>query len=241
MVNALAVSGTTVYVGGVFELVNAMVIPGTGLRGEGRRNLAAVDAVTGVATPWNPDIFEGEVRALTLVGSVAYAGGSFEQVGLIGQETIRLNLAAFDVSSGAAAPWNPSVRGVNGDVVYTLQMSDDVVYVGGRFDEVGGQARHNLATVDRATGLATGFDVPTNDTVFTLFDDGLRLYVGDCSPQSGVNPEIAWPPSTRRRVSSLHGIPMPMVWSGLLSSPKARSLWVESSPGSEAGLEPCSR
>ena len=177
VVNALALSGTTVYVGGVFELVNAMVIPGTGLRGEGRRNLAAVDAVTGVATPWNPNIFEGEVKALTLVGSVVYAGGSFEQVGLVGQETIRLNLAAFDVSSGAAAPWNPSVRGVNGDVVYSLQMSDDVVYVGGRFDEVGGQARHNLAAVDRATGLASGFDMPTNDTVFTLFDDSLRLYV----------------------------------------------------------------
>jgi hypothetical protein len=178
LVNALASSNGVVYVGGVFELVNAVVIPGTGLRGEGRRNLAAVDATTGVATPWNPNVFEGEVMALAVADSIVYAGGSFDQVGLVGQDTIRLNLAAFDAGSGAATPWNPSVRGINGDIVQALLVADNLISIGGRFTEVGGQARDNLAAVDRVAGLATGFTMPTNDTVFTLFDDGRRLYVG---------------------------------------------------------------
>ena len=178
LVNALGWSNGVVYVGGVFELVNAVVIPGIGLRGEGRRNLAAVDATTGAATPWNPNVFDGEVMALAIAGSLVYAGGSFDQVGLAGQDTIRLNLAAFDAGSGVATPWNPSVRGINGDIVQALLVADDLMYVGGRFTEVGGQARDNLAALDRVAGLATGFTIPTNDTVFTLFDDGRRLYVG---------------------------------------------------------------
>jgi hypothetical protein len=103
LVNALAFSGATVYVGGVFELVNAMVVPGTGLRGEGRRNLAAVDAATGVATPWNPNIFEGEIKALAVLGSAVYAGGSFDQVGLAGEETIRRRGDALE-SVGTRGP-----------------------------------------------------------------------------------------------------------------------------------------
>ena len=178
LVNTLIASGGLVYVGGVFDLVNATVEPGTGLRGEARRNLAAVDAMTGLAAPWNPNVFEGEVKALTISGSVAYVGGSFERVGLVGQEAIRLDLAAFDAANGAATPWNPSVTGASGDAVFTLQLSDGSIYVGGRFDQIGGQPRQNLAAVDRITGSAMSWNLPANDTVLTLFDDGRRLYVG---------------------------------------------------------------
>ena len=177
LVNVLASSGPVVYVGGVFDLVNA-VVSAAGLSGEARRNLAAIDAMTGLATPWNPNVFQGEVKALAVAGSVVYAGGSFEQVGLVGQEAVRLDLAAFDAASAAATPWHPAVRGVNGDVVSALQLSDGLVYVGGRFDEVGGRARENLAAVDQAAGLATNSNLPVNDTVFTLFDEGRRLYLG---------------------------------------------------------------
>jgi trimeric autotransporter adhesin len=178
LVNALVSSSAVVYVGGVFDLVNAVIVPGTGLRGEARQNLAAIDALTGLATSWNPNIFQGEVKALAISGSVAYVGGSFDQVGLLGNEAVRLNLAAFDLASGLLTPWNPSVRGVAGDVVFALQVSDGVLYVGGRFDEVGGQARGNLAAVDRAGGAATSWNLPANDTVMTFFDDGRRLYLG---------------------------------------------------------------
>jgi hypothetical protein len=177
LVNALASSGSVVYVGGVFDLVNA-VVSGAGLSGEARRNLAAVDAMTGLATPWNPNVFEGEVKALAVAGSVVYAGGSFEQVGLVGQAAVRFDLAAFDAASAVVTPWHPAVRGVNGDVVAALQLSDGLVYVGGRFDEVGGQPRENLAAVDQAADLTTNWNLAANDTVFTFFDEGRRLYLG---------------------------------------------------------------
>jgi trimeric autotransporter adhesin len=35
-----------------------------------------------------------------------------------------------------------------------------------------------LAAVDRTAGLATSWQLPANDAVMTLFDDGRRLYVG---------------------------------------------------------------
>ena len=178
LVNTLTSSGGLVYVGGVFDLVNATVEPGTGLRGEARRNLAAFDAVTGLVSPWNPNVFKGEVKALAIIGSLAYVGGSFEQVGLIGQEAIRLDLASFDIVNGLATPWNPSVRGAAGDAVSVLHVSDGLVYVGGRFDQIGSQPRQNLAAVDLVTGTAASWNLPANDAVLTLFDDGRRLYVG---------------------------------------------------------------
>ena len=177
-VDTLALVGGLVYIGGVFDLVNATVVPTTGLTGEPRRNLAAVDAMTGGATSWNPNIFEGEVKALAATGSTVYVGGSFEQVGPVGQDTVRLDLAAFDLTSGLATTWNPSVRGVTGNVAYALHVSDGLVYVGGRFDDIGGQRRENLAAVDPVGGMATNWNLPANDTVLTFFDDGRRLYVG---------------------------------------------------------------
>jgi trimeric autotransporter adhesin len=77
------------------------------LAGQGRRNLAAVDATTGLATPWNPNVFEGEVKTLATGGSVIYAGGSFEQVGVVGQAAIRFNVAAFDLGTGLVTTWSP--------------------------------------------------------------------------------------------------------------------------------------
>jgi hypothetical protein len=188
LVNALAASDGVIYVGGVFELVNAVVLPGAGLRGEGRRNLAAVDSVTGVATPWNPNVFNGEVMSLAVGGPVVYAGGSFDQVGVVGQDTIRFNLVAFETGNGVATPWNPSVRGIGGDVVQALVLTDNLIYVGGRFQQVGGQPRENLAAVDRATGLPTNFNVPANDSVYTIYDDGQRLYVGGLFTTIGEEP-----------------------------------------------------
>jgi len=188
LVNALASSSTVVYIGGVFDLINAVIIPGTGLRGEGRRNLAAVDAGTGRATPWNPNVFNGEVMELRIAGSAVYASGSFDQVGVVGQDTVRLNLAAFDIESGAATPWNPAVRGIDGDVVAAIHISGNLVYAGGNFREIGGQPRNNLASVDIATSLATSWNLPTNQTVSTFFDDGRRLYVGGLFTMIGGQP-----------------------------------------------------
>ena len=69
-VDAVTVSGRTVYVGGDFSKVG----------GQHRDNLAAIDAVTGEATSWNPRVAgdaAGQVEAIGVGGRTVYAGGAF--------------------------------------------------------------------------------------------------------------------------------------------------------------------
>ena len=70
-VRAIATGGgTLVYVGGAFATIG----------GQSRANLAAVDAVTGLATDWQPNP-NGAVNALHLEDTTLYAGGAFFTIG----------------------------------------------------------------------------------------------------------------------------------------------------------------
>jgi hypothetical protein len=140
---ALVVRGDTIFVGGNF----------TQIGGQPRGGLAAVDAYTGQAFSWNPGSADDYVKALALWNNTLFVGGEFAQFG--GQA--RSLVAAVDVTTGTVTPWNPSVTGpqsnyVVGPYVQTLLVRDNTVYVGGRFDTVGGQPRSALAAVDAATG-----------------------------------------------------------------------------------------
>src|SRR5439155_18734229 len=103
VVEALLVNGSTVYVGGGFGQIG----------GQPRQSLAALDAVTGAATAWNPaptkwDVVTPRIRGLALVDSVLYVGGSFASIG--GQP--RICLAAVDTATGLATEWNPELDGL---------------------------------------------------------------------------------------------------------------------------------
>jgi hypothetical protein len=70
LIEALAVTGTTVYLAGTF----------TSVGGVARSGLAAVDA-SGVLTPWNPNPGPN-VIGIVLCGSSVCAAGSFKAMGL---------------------------------------------------------------------------------------------------------------------------------------------------------------
>src|SRR5439155_11662631 len=140
---ALAVSGTTIYAAGDI----------TSIGGQTRSSIAALDAVTGLATPWNPEA-GGLVLTLAVSGTTVYAGGQFNSVG--GQA--RNNLAALDATTGLATAWNPNATGPSGGYVSSLAVSGTTVYAGGAFAIIGGQARNYLAALDATTGLATAWD-----------------------------------------------------------------------------------
>jgi hypothetical protein len=139
-VYALAVSGSTVYVGGYF----------TRIGGQARNYIAALDTGTGQATDWNPNASGGfgmypGVYALAISGSTVYVGGLFGSIG--GQS--RNWIAALDAATGQATAWNPNASG--GDTfycgVYALAISGSTVYAGGTFTTIGGQTRNNIAAL----------------------------------------------------------------------------------------------
>src|SRR5262245_43443957 len=93
VVYTLAVAGSTVYIGGTFSEVN----------GAARPFLAAVKAITGVTTSWNPQP-NGTINALVVSAGNVYVGGSFSTIG----SSVRNDIAAISASTGLATGWNPN-------------------------------------------------------------------------------------------------------------------------------------
>ena len=74
--NAIAVGGSTVYVGGTFTTLEADCNGGLNVT---RNRLAAFDAVS-CPLDWNPDV-DNAVQSLAVSGGSVYAGGKFTTVG----------------------------------------------------------------------------------------------------------------------------------------------------------------
>jgi len=128
-VQGLVVSDSTVYLAGDFTTINSPAVT--------RNYLAAVDAVNGTATAWDPNA-NGPGTALAVSGSSVYAGGRFS---LLNRQA-RNRLAAID-ATGALTAWNPDAGGN----VYALAVGVDRVYAGGAFTTIGGTNRNRLAAV----------------------------------------------------------------------------------------------
>jgi len=147
-VQALALAGDTMYLGGTFTSVNGSL---AALKRD-RRNLAAVDATTGIARDWDPDA-DNAVSALAVAGDTVFAGGAF---GLVNRSTARLRLAAFDALSGTARAWAPSADAQ----VRSLAVYGSTVFAGGDFANVnGGVPRVGIAALDALTGASDPLSV----------------------------------------------------------------------------------
>ena len=169
VVNALAVSGSTVYAGGDFGSIG----------GQTRSHIAALDAGTGLATAWNPGA-NGTVYALAVSGSTVYVGGGF---GIIGGQP-RSGIAALDSTTGLVTTWNPGGSGG----LQALAVSGSTVYVGGGFTSIGGQPRSRIAALDIATGLATAWNPGADDWVYALAVSGSTVYAGGWFSNIGGQP-----------------------------------------------------
>jgi hypothetical protein len=119
-VDALAVSGNSIYIDGNFNYVG----------GQARQQLAEVDATTGTPTAWNPGGVGGEVAAFAVTDSSVYIGGNFAGIG----STTRYYLVEVDRDAGSLTTWNPAVDGR----VAALTTSAGKLYVGGRFSSIDG-------------------------------------------------------------------------------------------------------
>ncbi|MFC4529850.1 delta-60 repeat domain-containing protein [Sphaerisporangium dianthi] len=143
IVNALALVGGTVVVGGSFSQVREA--GGSGRLA--RSNLFAFDLATGRVDRRFAPRLDGPVHALAAgPDGTVYAGGAFVSAGgAAGRGLTRLKVADGSPVPGFSAP-------VNGGEVASLVLHGDRLYVGGDFTGVGRVPRTALARVDPATG-----------------------------------------------------------------------------------------
>ena len=170
---ALAADGSNaVYVGGAFDKVGNFT----------RYNIAKIQPNGIVHSSWQPQS-NGTVFALAVdAAGTVYAGGYFDQIGghlsMSGVAKIAGGTGNIDMG------WNPCNDSCR---VHTLTVINGSLYVGGNFDQIGGQSRQNLAKLSLATGMADAFwDASVDGLVLALATDGNgSLYVGGAFSQIG--------------------------------------------------------
>ena len=175
-VETMAISGTTLFVGGSFTDV-----AGKQTNGVLRNFLAAFDVTVldrDSVTEWNPNA-DGHVLAMAVTCDTVYVGGEFEHVG--GQP--RQHIAALDLETGAVKQdWNP---GADHDVL-SLALAGDRLYAGGNFRMIGGQARSGLAALDAETGATTLWNPRADTGVRGLAVAGEVVFSGGALGPGGV-------------------------------------------------------
>lgn len=168
-VQAIAANQNTVYIGGNFTTVGEASIGG----------LAAIDAVTGQVSLWNPVPFNGVVKALELNGKTLYAAGSFSALLSIN----RYGLAAFDTESGNLTAWNPnavcSSPGAGSCGFHSIDVCGDRVYVSGMFSKINGIARNYAGAIDLSTGALLAWQPEiTNGVIYAVAGNDSSIMVG---------------------------------------------------------------
>jgi trimeric autotransporter adhesin len=180
-VQALALSGPTLYVGGDFRTID----------GTARNGLAAVTTADGSLQSWDPapaGNTSSPVGTLAVSGGTLYVGGDFTQIS--GQP--RASLAAFDTATGGLTSWAPQAGGMS-PYVDALAVSGPQVYLAGSFDHVDGQARTAFAAVD-TSGALTPWDPQASGCSAqgqALAVAATAVYVGGCFTQIGGQPRAS--------------------------------------------------
>ena len=162
-VDAVVVSGNTIYIGGMFTSVG----PNTGAG-------VAIGISTGTFDPAFPRV-DGIIYVVIPDGSGGwYIGGSFTAVGGI----TRNNIAHILSNKSLDPIWNPNAN----STVYALALSGSTVYAGGEFATIGGETRNRIAALDASTGSATSWNPNANGhalaEVRALAISGPTVYVG---------------------------------------------------------------
>lgn len=173
LVETLAVSGPTLYIGGWFNLVGSMNHSG----------VAALSRGSGAVMPWDPRS-DAVVGALAVKGDTVYIAGDLS---FVGGWQHRAGLAAIDLTTGAVKPWNPNP---NGGICTAVAVKGDRVFVSGDFTTIGGdpQPRQKLAALDTLNGEVLDWDPGANSVADVFLLQGDTLYAGGEFTQVGGQP-----------------------------------------------------
>lgn len=156
-VQALALSGDTLYVGGDFSSISPRTGP---LLASSRTGARRVDF---------PRVASGVVNTVVDDGHGGwFVGGEFDQVGGVRCANLVHITRELQVKN-----WCPSPRGE----VTTLARRGATLYVGGTLERIGGKKRRTLAAVDTATGRTLDWNPDPGYFVADLEVDGRTVYV----------------------------------------------------------------
>jgi hypothetical protein len=166
-VYALAVSGGTLYAGGLFTAAGG---------------IAATNIAEWNGTNWSAlgSGISGVVFALASSGSTLYAGGNFNTAG---------SNPVNCIAQWNGTNWSPLGSGVS-HVVFALAVSGSTLYAGGNFTSAGGIAADNIAQWNGSSWspLGSGIGSGMNDSdyvVSALAVSGGTLYAGGAFPSAG--------------------------------------------------------
>lgn len=181
-VDALAVSGTTLYVGGEFDLAG-----GATANSIAKWSGAAWSTlVGGVLTCVGCSSTEaGTVDALAVMGSTVYVGGHFDQAGpLLVSGVAAWNGSTWSAVGAASGVVDQSEPGT----VYAFAVNGTTLYAGGSFDTIGGVAANSVAQWSGGAwhALGTGiveYSIP--GTVQALAYQGGKLYASGSMSDAG--------------------------------------------------------
>ncbi len=160
-VEAIAVSGNIVFLGGSFTKVGSTAVD----------RLVAVDATTG-AIVWKATMNK-QVTALAVNGSTLYAGGYFTTA----NGANRSYLAAFNTSTGAlSTTWQPQT---NLEVkALAVTASGSTVVIGGDFSTLNGSSANHLGAVSATTGASVTWHSHEPFDIISLAADANGVYAG---------------------------------------------------------------
>ena len=162
-VQSLVVSGSNVYMGGLFTTVG----------GHNDQRLAEVDATSGAANTTFKGSTNAQVMDIALSGGVLYAGGEFTQAG--SANAVRSHLAAFDPTTGAVTAWAPTADNTVNQVVASPDGSK--IYVAGAFGRINNLINSRLAALNPSTGAPLPWVNHPNAAVSSMVADSQGVYV----------------------------------------------------------------
>jgi len=167
-VNAIAVSGSHVYVGGDFVTAGNVSARGIAKWNASTNSWSAVGG--GV------DDAYGSVNAIVISGSDVYVGGSFNSIG---------GVSARNIAKWNGNTWSALGSGVGG-TVSALATSGSALYVGGYFSTAGSGNASNIAVWNGCGWWALGSG--TNSQVSAIAVSGSDVYVGGNFTTAGAKP-----------------------------------------------------
>jgi hypothetical protein len=179
-VRAIAVSGSTIYVGGDFTTF------GSGTPTNCNR-LASFTSGTNTPTGWDPSIGTQlstySINTLAVSGSEVVAGGSFRSASGVSKRNI-VAMATSYVPAAGVTVYSTTWKGAASGDVYTLAVSGTRIYAGGAGHSIGGQNRKRLACLKSSGTVLTDWDsqLISNSTVtanaLAVDVANNRLYLG---------------------------------------------------------------